>query len=586
MRMAVAIAPAAGPRGPRRGSRRRMLRDGLPAAGSLPGLEGAARDGVVDRATCDRSRRRARAHPRGDRRSTRSSRPAFRPTTSSTRSASSRTCVATARAHSDLAARLDELVEATTRRRSACWSTAISARRTCLIGPAGPVILDAECAWYGDPAFDLAFVLNHLLLKGAWRPQWRDALRRRARRAACGATSRASTGSRARAATRATAALLPGSCCARIDGKSPVEYLTDDATRDSGAARSRARLLHERPSADARRNRAPVVRVARRDERRDRPHRSAPRLGLARAPDASRPRSRLASGAVGPRDRAGRRVARLARGDRPARRRQRASAARRGDGGRQRRRRRSRGARRRATRSTRPAIDAALIALDGTPNKARLGGNATVAVSLARRARRRGARARCRCGAISPATRPVVAAAAGDPDLRRRRACRAADRHPGPHGRAARRARRFAEALRMDGRGLPRGRRADERAPAARQASPTKAAGGRRSTATRQALDDARRARSSAPASCRATRSRSRSTSPRPSSAATAATALGLERARARPRRHDRAAARLARPLSRSSRSRIRSPRTTRDGWIAFTRGRRHRASRSSATIS
>ena len=45
--------------------------------------------------------------------------------------------------------------------------------KNLLIGPHGPVILDAECAWYGDPAFDLAFVLNHLLLKGAWRPQWR-----------------------------------------------------------------------------------------------------------------------------------------------------------------------------------------------------------------------------------------------------------------------------------------------------------------------------------------------------------------------------------------------------------------------------
>ena len=29
------------------------------------------------------------------------------------------------------------------------------------------MFLDAECAWFGDPAFDLAFCLNHLLLKGA-----------------------------------------------------------------------------------------------------------------------------------------------------------------------------------------------------------------------------------------------------------------------------------------------------------------------------------------------------------------------------------------------------------------------------------
>jgi hypothetical protein len=33
-----------------------------------------------------------------------------------------------------------------------------------------PRFLDAECAWDGNPAFDLAFVLNHLLLKCLWKP--------------------------------------------------------------------------------------------------------------------------------------------------------------------------------------------------------------------------------------------------------------------------------------------------------------------------------------------------------------------------------------------------------------------------------
>src|SRR5690606_4976138 len=37
--------------------------------------------------------------------------------------------------------------------------------KNILLGPHGPVFLDAECAWYGDPAFDIAFCLNHLLLK-------------------------------------------------------------------------------------------------------------------------------------------------------------------------------------------------------------------------------------------------------------------------------------------------------------------------------------------------------------------------------------------------------------------------------------
>ena len=40
--------------------------------------------------------------------------------------------------------------------------------KNILVGPGGPVFLDAECAWWGDPAFDLAFCLNHLLLKGLW----------------------------------------------------------------------------------------------------------------------------------------------------------------------------------------------------------------------------------------------------------------------------------------------------------------------------------------------------------------------------------------------------------------------------------
>ena len=32
------------------------------------------------------------------------------------------------------------------------------------------MFLDAECAVWGDPAFDLAFCLNHLLLKCLWTP--------------------------------------------------------------------------------------------------------------------------------------------------------------------------------------------------------------------------------------------------------------------------------------------------------------------------------------------------------------------------------------------------------------------------------
>ncbi len=77
--------------------------------------------------------------------------------------------VATGRAHPDLAPRFAALVAATQSNARVLVHGDFSPKNL-LIGPDGPVILDAECAWFGDPAFDVAFVLNHLLLKGVWRP--------------------------------------------------------------------------------------------------------------------------------------------------------------------------------------------------------------------------------------------------------------------------------------------------------------------------------------------------------------------------------------------------------------------------------
>jgi aminoglycoside phosphotransferase (APT) family kinase protein len=95
--------------------------------------------------------------------------------------------------------------------------------KNILLGARGPVFLDAECAWYGDPAFDLAFCLNHLLLKCLWVPQAKaafldcfDAL------AASYLNDVSLEGVEERAAS-----LLPALLLARVDGKSPVEYLQD-----------------------------------------------------------------------------------------------------------------------------------------------------------------------------------------------------------------------------------------------------------------------------------------------------------------------------------------------------------------------
>ncbi len=143
-------------------------------------------------------------------------------------------------AHPDLAAQLHALVATTARTRRVLVHGDFSPKNI-LIGPDGPVIVDAECAWFGDPAFDLAFVLNHLLLKALWRPQWRSDYA--AMFDALVAAYRPHVAWEAwRALDARTAALLPGLLLARVDGKSPVEYLTDRHAQDYVRGFARARL--------------------------------------------------------------------------------------------------------------------------------------------------------------------------------------------------------------------------------------------------------------------------------------------------------------------------------------------------------
>ena len=111
------------------------------------------------------------------------------------------------------------------------------------------------------------------------------------------------------------------------------------------------------------------------------------------------------------------------------------------------------------------ALDRRLIELDGTPNKTRLGANATLAVSMAA-AHAVGGVARRAAVRVPRRRRGDAAADAADPDLRRRRARRAPGRHPGLHGGLPRRAELRAGA-RVDGRGLPPRRPADAGARAA-----------------------------------------------------------------------------------------------------------------------
>lgn len=135
--------------------------------------------------------------------------------------------VETGRVHPALAYRMQELVERTQNVRLALVHGDLSPKNI-LIGLRGPVLLDAECAWYGDPAFDVAFCLNHLLLKAAWMPLHLGVLMESFTAFAAAYFSHVNFEASDELETR-VATLLPALTLARVDGKSPVEYLDESA---------------------------------------------------------------------------------------------------------------------------------------------------------------------------------------------------------------------------------------------------------------------------------------------------------------------------------------------------------------------
>ena len=147
--------------------------------------------------------------------------------------------------HPDLAERIEAIARDTLATRRALVHGDVSPKNI-LVGPDGPVLLDAECAWYGEPAFDIAFCANHLLLKRVWKPQLASGLS-----AAFGALVEAYLAGvdwePPADLDRRAAALLSGLLLARVDGKSPVEYLT--AEPDKALVRGAAREMLRRPPA-------------------------------------------------------------------------------------------------------------------------------------------------------------------------------------------------------------------------------------------------------------------------------------------------------------------------------------------------
>lgn len=103
--------------------------------------------------------------------------------------------------------------------------------KNILVGPDRIYILDYEVAHMGHPSFDLAFFFNHFMLKAVKNKAWADAY--------CGMllfmAGRYFAGIEFMDPLwleRETAELLAFMLLARVDGKSPAEYLTNYEDRD------------------------------------------------------------------------------------------------------------------------------------------------------------------------------------------------------------------------------------------------------------------------------------------------------------------------------------------------------------------
>jgi 5-methylthioribose kinase len=106
----------------------------------------------------------------------------------------------------------------------------------------GPALwlIDFEVAHWGDPAFDAAFLLNHLFIKSVYRADRQAAYLTAARR--FWSTYAARVGWDVEAATVAELGVL---LLARVDGKSPVEYVTSEATADALRCAARRTLTSD-----------------------------------------------------------------------------------------------------------------------------------------------------------------------------------------------------------------------------------------------------------------------------------------------------------------------------------------------------
>jgi hypothetical protein len=152
----------------------------------------------------------------------------------------------TAAGHPALNGYFESLIEKSHARRVSLvhgdWSP-----KNLLVGAGEMWAIDWEVVHYGDPSFDAAFLLNHLLMKSIAMPGMRDDLTDLANE--FNETLARALPPEADWIEAAALEHLPALLLARVDGKSPAEYL-DESARDR--ARRLAISLMMKPAASVR----------------------------------------------------------------------------------------------------------------------------------------------------------------------------------------------------------------------------------------------------------------------------------------------------------------------------------------------
>ncbi len=104
--------------------------------------------------------------------------------------------------------------------------------KNILVSPGRLIVVDCECAWYGDAAFDVAFLLSHLLLKSLARPaigDWQELVKLAwTSYLAARFANEKQRDDKRNDLDALVSWLLLMLLLARIDGKSPVEYLQEN----------------------------------------------------------------------------------------------------------------------------------------------------------------------------------------------------------------------------------------------------------------------------------------------------------------------------------------------------------------------